>query len=197
MFKKLVVWIKSLFTPVEIKESKVDEFIANQVRMTDPRTQSIDSSLEKDEVVTAVDVTNKTVEVRSVVYSKTPPKPLDEQLASVELPVYVQGKKLPPKAKRQYIEQAKRAVPRKMSDNPASFGNSQVNAASGIDPVNAAVYGYAAATILSDDTPSAPVEECRSSAVTSAYSSSHSSSGDSYSSSDSSSSYDSGSSSCD
>lgn len=126
----------------------------------------------------------------------TPPKPLDEQLKGVELPTYAQGKKLPPKAKRQYIDQAKRVAPRKMSDNPASYGNSQVN--SGIDPVNAAVYGYAAATILSDDTPSspapAPVEECRSSSATSTYSSSYSSSDDSYSSSSyssSSSSYDS------
>lgn len=130
---------------------------------------------------------------------KTPPKPLNEQLKGVELPAYAKGKTLPPKAKRQFIKQAKvsgsPAPARRLDDTPHSTGGHVTS--HGIDPVNAAVYGYAAATILNDDTPAAqpaPVEECRSSAATSTYSSSYSSYDDSSSySSSSSSSYDSGS----
>lgn len=216
MIKKFFAWVKSLFIPVTIKETDVDEYIAkqsqeretvSQVRFVKAEDRKIDEPLAKDEVVVGVDADKETVrvvkvETKSFIRPKataTPPKPLDEQLRGVELPSYAQGKKLPPKAKRQFIDQARRAAPRKVSDNPASYGNSQINAAPGIDPVNAAMYGYAAATILSDDTPSsapAPVEECRSSAATSTYSSSYSSSSsdDSYSSSSygsSSSSYDS------
>lgn len=85
---------------------------------------------------------------------------------------------------------------RRLDDTPHSTGGHVTS--HGIDPVNAALYGYTAATILSDDAPAAqptPVEECRSSAAISTYSSSYSSSDDSYSSSSygssSSSSYDS------
>lgn len=99
---------------------------------------------------------------------KTPPKPLDEQLKGVELPAYAKGKTLPPKAKRQFIKQAKvsgsPAPARRLDDTPHSTGGHV--ASHGIDPVNAALYGYAAATILNDDTPAAqpaPVEECRTS----------------------------------
>lgn len=177
----------------------------NQVRFTKPETRPLDDQLNDNQAVVAVDLAEKTkrvvtVETRSTVretpVEKTPPKPLNEQLKGVELPAYAKGKTLPPKAKRQYIKQAQSAPARKFSESPTSYGSSQVHHNAGIDPVNAALYGYAAATILSDDTPAAqpaPVEECRSSAATSTYSSSYSSYDDSsnYSSSSSSSSYDS------
>jgi len=168
----------------------------------------VDQQLNENQVVVAVDLAEKTkrvmtVETRSTVrdvpVEKTPPKSLNEQLKGVELPTYAKGKTLPPKAKRQFIKQAKTsgspAPTRRLDDTPHSTGGHV--ASHGIDPVNAAIYGYAAATILNDDTPAAqpaPVEECRSSAATSTYSSSYSSYDDSSSySSSSSSSYDSGS----
>lgn len=215
MIKKFVAWVKALFAPAKIDDVKVDEYIAkqsqtqtvNQVRFTKPETVHVDEQLNENQVVVAVDPAEKTkrvvtVETRSTVrdvpVEKTPPKPLNEQLKGVELPAYAKGKTLPPKAKRQFIKQAKvSGTPaRRLDDTPHSTGGHVVS--HGIDPVNAALYGYAAGAILSDDTPSAqpaPVEECRSSAATSTYSSSYSSSDDSYSSSSygssSSSSYDS------
>ncbi|QEG12111.1 hypothetical protein OMEGA_42 [Klebsiella phage vB_KaeM_KaOmega] len=214
MIKKFVAWVKALFAPAKIDDVKVDEYIAkqsqtqtvNQVRFTKPETVHVDEQLNDNQVVVAVDLAEQTkrvvtVETRSTVretpVEKTPPKPLNEQLKGVELPAYAKGKTLPPKAKRQFIKQAKvSGTPaRRLDDTPHSTGGHVTS--HGIDPVNAALYGYAAATILNDDTPAAqtaPVEECRSSAATSTYSSSYSSSDDSYSSSSygsSSSSYDS------
>lgn len=215
MIKKFVAWVKALFAPAKIDDVKVDEYIAkqsqtqtqtvNQVRFTKPETVHVDEQLNGNQVVVAVDLAEKTKRVLTVEsrsyerpVEKTPPKPLNEQLKGVELPAYAKGKTLPPKAKRQFIKQAKMsgspAPARRLDDTPHSTGGHV--ASHGIDPVNAALYGYAAATILSDDTPAAqpaPVEECRSSAATSTYSSSYSSYDDSssYSSSSSSSSYDS------
>lgn len=216
MIKKFVAWLKALFAPAKIEDVKVDEYIAkqsqtqtvNQVRFTKPETVHVDEKLNENQVVVAVDLAEKTkrvvtVESRSTVrdvpVEKTPPKPLNEQLKGVELPAYAKGKTLPPKAKRQFIKQAKvsgsPAPARRLDDTPHSTGGHVVS--HGIDPVNAALYGYAAATILSDDTPAAqpaPVEECRSSSATSTYTPSYSSYDDSSSySSSSSSSYDSGS----
>ncbi|AIA64572.1 hypothetical protein HL10_gp042 [Cronobacter phage CR8] len=217
MIKKFVAWIKALFAPAKIEDAKVDEYIAkqsqaqtvSQVRFTKAETRPLDEPLEKNQVLVSVNVPENTkrvvtVETRQTVreapVEKTPPKPLNEQLKGVELPAYAKGKTLPPKAKRQFIKQAKMsgspAPGRRLDDTPHSTGGHVVS--HGIDPVNAALYGYAAGAILSDDTPAAqpaPVEECRSSAATSTYSSSYSSSDDSYSSSSygssSSSSYDS------
>ena len=216
MIKKFVAWVKALFAPAKIDDVKVDEYIAkqsqtqtqtvNQVRFTKPETVHVDEQLNENQVVVAVDLAEKTKRVLTVEsrsyerpVEKTPPKPLNEQLKGVELPAYAKGKTLPPKAKRQFIKQAKvsgsPAPARRLDDTPHSAGGHVVS--HGIDPVNAALYGYAAATILNDDTPAAqpaPVEECRSSAATSTYSSSYSSYDDSSSySSSSSSSYDSGS----
>ncbi|AKY04050.1 hypothetical protein ADU18_0150 [Cronobacter phage PBES 02] len=214
MIKKFVAWIKALFAPAKIEDAKVDEYIAkqsqartvSQVRFTKAETRPLDEPLEKNQVLVSVNVPENTKRVvtvetrqtvREVPVEKTPPKPLNEQLKGVELPAYAKGKTLPPKAKRQFIKQAKMsgspAPGRRLDDTPHSTGGHVVS--HGIDPVNAALYGYAAGAILSDDTPAAqpaPVEECRSSSATSTYSSSYSSSDDSYSSS-SSSSYDSGS----
>lgn len=217
MIKKFVAWVKSLFAPskIEIDDVKVDEYIAkqsqtqtmSQVRFTRAETRPLDEPLEKNQVLVSVNVPENTKRVvtvetrqtvREVPVEKTPPKPLNEQLKGVELPTYAKGKTLPPKAKRQFIKQAKvSATPaRRLDDTPHSTGGHV--ASHGIDPVNAALYGYAAATILSEDTPAAqpaPEQECRSSAGTSSYGSSYSSSDDSYSSSSygssSSSSYDS------
>lgn len=217
MIKKFVAWIKALFAPAKIEDAKVDEYIAkqsqaqtvSQVRFTKAETRPLDEPLEKNQVLVSANVAENTkrvvtVETRQVVrevpVEKTPPKPLNEQLKGVELPAYAKGKTLPPKAKRQFIKQAKMsgspAPGRRLDDTTHSTGGHVVS--HGIDPVNAALYGYAAGAILSDDTPAAqpaPVGECRSSAATSTYSSSYSSSDDSYSSSSygssSSSSYDS------
>lgn len=146
----------------------------NQVRFTKPETRPLDDQLNDNQVVVAVDLAEQTkrvvtVEARSTVretpVQKTPPKPLNEQLKGVELPAYAKGKTLPPKAKREYIKRAGSPAPaRRLDDTPHSTGGHV--ASHGIDPVNAALYGYAAATILNDDTPaaqSAPVEECRTS----------------------------------
>lgn len=149
----------------------------NQVRFTKPETRPLDDQLNDNQVVVAVDLAEQTkrvvtVEARSTVretpVEKTPPKPLNEQLKGVELPAYAKGKTLPPKAKRQFIKQAKAsgspAPARRLDDTPHSTGGHV--ASHGIDPVSAALYGYAAATILNDDTPAAqpaPVEECRTS----------------------------------
>lgn len=210
MIKKFVAWVKALFAPAKIDDVKVDEYISKQSQTK--RVVTVESrSYERPvvnvtvepstpESVAQVEADLKAAGVK-VPVEKTPPKPLNEQLKGVELPSYAKGKTLPPKAKRQFIKQAKvsgsPAPARRLDDTPHSTGGHVVS--HGIDPVNAALYGYAAGAILSDDTPAAqpaPVEECRSSAATSTYSSSYSSSDDSYSSSSygsSSSSYDSGS----
>ncbi|UNA02638.1 hypothetical protein [Enterobacter phage vB_ExiM_F5M1E] len=209
MIKRFVAWVKALFAPAKIDDVKVDEYIAKQSQTK--RVVTVESrSYERpvvnvtvepstQESVAQVEADLKAAGVK-VPVEKTPPKPLNEQLKGVELPSYAKGKTLPPKAKRQFIKQAKvsgsPAPARRLDDTPHSTGGHVVS--HGIDPVNAALYGYAAGAILSDDTPAAqpaPVEECRSSAATSTYSSSYSSSDDSYSSSSygssSSSSYDS------
>lgn len=215
MIKKFVAWVKALFAPAKIDDVGVDEYIAkqsqtqtvNQVRFSKPETRHLGEQLDDNQVVVAVDPAEQTkrvvtVETRSTVrevpVEKTPPKPLNEQLRGVELPAYAKGKTLPPKAKRQFIKQAKVSgtTARRLDDTPHSTGGHVTS--HGIDPVNAALYGYTAATILNDDTPAAqpaPVEECRSSTAPSTFSSSYGSSSSSYDSS----SYDSGSSysSCD
>lgn len=235
MIKKFVAWVKSLFVPVQIKESSVDEYIAAQERRThveptdvvltvtvkgDQETaratetlstvrfvgaekRGIDEPVKENEVVTGVDIANGTVNVTKVEIKPaerkpaTPPKRLNDQLREVELPSYAQGKKLPPKAKRKFIAEAKR--PDRRSEDTTSRG-----AFDSLDPTSAIVYGAGAAAILSSDEaqPSGPaeppvrVEECTPApSYTPSYSDStpsHHSSHDSYSSS--SSSYDSGSS---
>lgn len=226
MIKKFVAWVKALFAPAKIDDVKVDEYIAKQSRRThDESDVVLKATVKGDEVtftkpqeddrqvvnVTVVPSTPEgvakieaQVKALGIKAPATPPKPLNEQLKGVELPAYAKGKTLPPKAKREYIKRAGSPAPaRRLDDTPHSTGGHV--ASHGIDPVNAALYGYAAATILNDDTPAsqpAPVEECRSSAATSTYSSSYSSYDDSSSYSSSSydsSSYDSGSSysSCD
>lgn len=234
MIKKFVAWVKSLFVPVTIKETNVDEYIAAQqrrtyvepddvvlsvtvkgdqetaratetlstVRFVQAEERGIDEPVKENEVITGVDIANGTVNVTTVEIKPidrnpaTPPKRLNEQLKEVELPSYAQGKKLPPKAKRKYIAEAKRPVSRDLrsQDTP-------------LDPSSAMFYGVGAAAILSsDDSRSsvpaeAPVrvEECSPApSHTPSHSDStpshhSSSSSDSYSSS-SSSSYDSGSS---
>lgn len=192
----------------EIKGFDDEVETVNRVRFTKAEERPMEQPVGEGEAIVGFDPdknTIKVVKVETETYTRpkappTPPKPLDEQLKGVELPTYAKGKTLPPKAKRQFIKQAKTsgspASARRLDDTPHSTGGHV--ASHGIDPVNAALYGYAAGAILSDDTPSspapAPVEECRSSAATSTYSSSYSSSDDSYSSSSyssSSSSYDS------
>lgn len=203
MIKKFVAWLKALFAPAKIEDVKVDEYIAkqsqsqtvSQVRLTKAETRPLGEPLEKNQVLVSVNVPENTKRVvtvetrqpvRGVPVEKTPPKPLDEQLKGVELPTYAKGKTLPPKAKRQFIKQAKvsRTPARRLDDTPHSTGGHVVS--HGIDPVNAALYGYAAETILNDDTPAAqpaPVEECRSSTAPSTFSSSYGSSSSSYDSS--------------
>lgn len=234
MIKKFVAWVKSLFVPVTIKETNVDEYIAAQqrrtyvepddvvltvtvkgdqetaratetlstVRLVEAAERGIDEPVKENEVITGVDIANGTVNVATVEIKPvdrnpaTPPKRLNEQLKEVELPSYAQGKKLPPKAKRKYIAEAKRPVSRDLRSQDTT-----------LDPGSAMLYGAGAAAILSSDDSrsSAPaeapvrVEECSPApSYTPSYSDStpshhSSSSSDSYSSS-SSSSYDSGSS---
>ncbi|QPI18092.1 hypothetical protein POP15_044 [Pectobacterium phage POP15] len=225
MIKKFVAWVKALFSPAKIDDVKVDEYIAKQskgtnwerhvaketqIRFSKPEDRPAGEPLNEGEVIVGVNSEAETIKVVKIEERKvekpvpTPPKPLNEQLKGVELPSYAKGKTLPPKAKRQFIKQAKASPTpaRRLDDTPHSTGGHVTS--HGIDPVNAALYGYAAGAILSDDTPSspapAPVEECRSSTYSSSSDDSYSSS--SYSSSSSSydsSSYDSGSSysSCD
>lgn len=176
MFKKFVAFLKGLFTPVEIEDTKVDEYISkqsqqgtvNQVRFSKVVDRPLEQPLKKDEVLVGVNLDEKTakvvsIESRTVEKAQvTPPKPLNEQLKGVELPSYAKGKTLPPKAKRQFIAQAKRPTPVRRLDDTASSTGGQVTS-QGIDPVNAAIYGYAAAAILNDDTPAPVIEECRSS----------------------------------
>ena len=224
MIKKFVAWVKALFAPAKIEDAKVDEYIAKQSRRTHDESDVVLKATVKGDDVTFTKpqednrrVVNVTVAPSTpegvakveadlkaagikVPVEKTPPKPLDEQLKGVELPTYAKGKTLPPKAKRQFIKQAKvsgsPAPARRQDDTPHSTGGHVTS--HGIDPVNAALYGYAAATILNDDTPAAqtvPVEECRTSHYEApSYTPSYSSSDDSSSyGSSSSSSYDSGS----
>lgn len=195
MIKKFVAWLKALFAPAKIEDVKVDEYIAkqsqtqtvSQVRLAKAETRPLGEPLEKNQVLVSVNVPENTKRVvtvetrqtvRDVPVEKTPPKSLNEQLKGVELPTYAKGKTLPPKAKRQFIKQAKvSGTPARRLDDTQHSTGSHVTS-HGIDPVNAALYGYAAATVLSDDTPAAqpaPVEECRSSAATSTYSSNYSS----------------------
>lgn len=222
MIKKFVAWLKALFAPAKIEDVKVDEYIAKQARRThDESDVVLKATVKGDEVtftkpqddnrpvvnVTVVPSTPESVakveadlKAAGVKVPATPPKPLNEQLKGVELPTYAKGKTLPPKAKRQFIKQAKvsgsPAPARRLDDTPHSTGGHVTS--HGIDPVNAALYGYAAATILNDDTPAAqpaPVEECRTSHYEApSYTPSYSSYDDSSSyGSSSSSSYDSGS----
>lgn len=206
MITKFVAWVKALFAPANIEDSKVDEYIAKQHQAAGERQITKRRRHNEDEVVLKATVKDDQVtfsdskgEVVNIGLSKTlvtPPKPLDEQLKGVELPSYAKGKTLPPKAKRQFIKQSKTvatARPRRLDDTPHSSGGHGVS--HGIDPVNAALYGYAAATVLQSDTPA--VEDSRSGAAISSYRSGYSTSDDSSiyssSSSSSSSSYDSGS----
>lgn len=143
MIKKFVAWVKALFAPAKIDDVGVDEYIAkqsqtqtvNQVRFSKPETRHLGEQLDDNQVVVAVDPAEQTkrvvtVETRSTVrevpVEKTPPKPLNEQLKGVELPAYAKGKTLPPKAKRQFIKQAKTsgypAPARRLADTPHSTG---------------------------------------------------------------------------
>lgn len=120
MIKKFVAWVKALFAPAKIEDAKVDEYIAkqsrtvNEVRFSKAEDRPLSQPLAKNEVLVSVDTEKETarvitVETRTRVEKApaTPPKPLNEQLKGVELPSYAKGKTLPPKAKRQYIKQAK------------------------------------------------------------------------------------------
>ncbi|UZZ64221.1 hypothetical protein A54_257 [Septuagintavirus sv54] len=202
MIKKFVAWVKSLFIPLEVETAAIDKYIAKQaeqrqetasVKFSPVETRSLEEPLKENEVLVGLNIKDKTMKVVDISVERpksqaTPPKPLDEQLKGVELPSYAQGKKLPPKAKRQYIDQARRAAPRKMSDSPNGYGTSQV------DPQVAALGGvatYAAVMSSSEDRTSSSSSYC-SSSRSSSYESS--SSYDSYSSDSSSSS---SSSSCD
>lgn len=179
MFKKLFAWVKSLFVPLKFEQDKIDEFIAKQsqtrpadVTLSPPVRQPVETKLEEDEVVVGFD--GKFVEVRKVVVAK---KSLDEQLEGVTLPAYARGKKLPPKAKKQYIAQSKQqSVSAQASSNRTDT-----------DVVAASTYGYVAASAASEPYTSSV---CSSS-------NRHSSSDDSYSYDSGSSSSDSSSSSCD
>lgn len=214
MLKKFVAWVKALFSPakIEIEDVKVDEYIAKQaqsakeVRFTKAEDRPLSQPLAKNEVLVSVDTEKETARVVTVEIRNppekapaTPPKPLNEQFEGVELPAYAQGRKLPPKAKRQYIERAKTRplVPttRRVDDSPATTGSHVSTVGHGSDAATMAVLGYTAASVMNNDSTPAPAE-CRSAAAISTYSSSYSSSDDSssyHSSSSSSSSYDSGS----
>lgn len=106
MFKKAIAWIKTLFTPLKIEERDVDQFIQAQRRnhRQEDTILSVKVRGDKETVTTPASdpvVASQPVTVKA---TPTPPKSLNEQLKDVELPVYAQGKKLPPKAKRQFIE---------------------------------------------------------------------------------------------
>jgi len=202
MFKKVIAWIKTLFTPLKIEEHDVDQFIQAQRR--NHNQQDTVLSVKVREGKETVTTPASTPVVPQPVVAKapaTPPKSLNEQLKDVELPVYARGKKLPPKAKRQFIER-KNAIVQSYPARGQSLRRTEDNSSSSpVDPMSAALL---TAVVVSNDTPTR-VEECRSSSSSSHdtdySSSSHSSSHDSYSSSSSShssydsSSYDSGSSS--
>ena len=175
MIKKFVAWVKALFAPAKIEDAKVDEYIAKQSQ-NPSWERHIEKSPAAEKVINVTVVPSTPERVAQVEadlkaagvkvpVEKTPPKPLNEQLKGVELPAYAKGKTLPPKAKREYIKRAGSPAPaRRLDDTPHSTGGHV--ASHGIDPVNSALYGYAAATILNDDTPAAqpaPVEECRTS----------------------------------
>lgn len=193
MFKKLFSWVKSIFVPVKIETSKVDEYInsrkyvnnvqapqkvkeyveavglnvkSESVRFTKPKIQKFETDLEENEVVVGVNIDKKTVKVSKL--EKVPPKkakPLDEKLKEVDLPVYAQGKKLPPKAKRKFIKEAHNSTSRS--------GTTQVNSNNDV-PLTAGVLGgigtYAA--VMASDEPS---RSCSSSSSSSSYESSSSS----------------------
>lgn len=144
MFKKFVAWVKALFAPAKISDAKVDEYIARQSRKI---------------VKSSVETADKSVKVgTSPPRRGTPPKRLDDKLKDVELPVYARGKELPPKAKRQFIEQAKR--------RPASNSSSTLKTSSVVqsDTPSAALYGYGVLASEAARQDSDPVvSSCRSS----------------------------------
>lgn len=189
MFKKAIAWIKTLFTPLKIEERDVDQFIQAQRRnhRQEDTVLSVKVRGDKETVTTpasAVPVVPEKVAAKGS--AVTPPKSLDERLKGVELPAYARGKKLPPKAKRQFIER-NNAIVQGYPARVQSLRRTEDNSSSSpVDPMSAALL---TAVVLSDDTPTR-VEECRSSSSShdTGYSSSSHSSYDS-------SSYDSGSSS--
>lgn len=180
MFKKLITFVKSLFSPVKIDNSKVDEYIesqrAKQYIAANDFVSASEGSQSKPEK-----------EEKPKVKKQDPvAKNLNEKLKGVELPVYAQGKKLPPKAKRQYIKQAQSSQGRKFSQSPSGYGYSQVNHDAAMTA--GALGGVATyAAVMAGDEPERSVDSC-----TTSYSSRSSSS---YDSSYDSSSYDSSSSS--
>lgn len=116
MIRKAVAWIKALFAPAKIEDVKVDEYIA---------TQKLRTAGES-----GIGQWSRHVEKAAVTPSKaepTPPKSLNEQMKGVELPSYAKGRTLPPKAKRNFIKQAKSGQGRKCSTDPAGYGMSQIN----------------------------------------------------------------------
>lgn len=166
MFKKLFSWVKSIFVPVKIDNSKVDEYIESQrvkkyIAANDFVSESEGSRSEPEK------------EEKPEVKKQDPiAKKLNEKLKGVELPVYAQGKKLPPKAKRKYIKQAQSNKGRKFSDSPSGYGYSQVNHHD--TTMTAGVLGGMAtyAAVMANDEPS---RSCSSSSSSSSYESSSSS----------------------
>lgn len=82
MFKSLVAFIKRLFSKSEYTEAEVAA-IDNAIKMPEQK-------------------------VEYVVKLPEPKKTLDEKISKIELPSYARGRKLPPKAKRQFVDEAKR-----------------------------------------------------------------------------------------
>lgn len=169
MFKKIIEFIKSLFIKAEVSDEQVDRFI----KQYSPKSEKTYTLKEKP----------RRIPVKVEIESK---KTLSEKLEKVELPVYAQGRVLPPKAKRTYIKTA-------ASGRGKAFKSEGIKTriaerkkgqwetpSSNIDPATAVV----AAVVLSDDNP--PV---KSHTVDSGYCSHNSNSHSSHSSYDSHSSY--------
>ncbi|QYC52546.1 hypothetical protein [Salmonella phage SSBI34] len=191
MFKKLVSWFKGLFSSskVEIDEVKVDEYISKQptnvnVRMVEVGTKPIDKPLGDKEVVTAVNTKENTVKVAEIVQDDSKVvikqgKTLNDKLKEVELPAYAKGRKLPPKAKKEFIKRS-RSNGRPMSVSSPSRPVHQDSD----DILNiATVAGISTAIVTSGSSSYRSDDNCN---YTSSYSSSSSYGGsDSYSSCDS------------
>lgn len=77
MFKSLVAFIKRLFSKPEYTEAEVAA-IDNVIKMPEPKVEYVEKLPE-------------------------PKKTLDEKISKIELPNYARRRKLPPKAKRQFI----------------------------------------------------------------------------------------------
>lgn len=120
MIRKVVAWVRALFAPAKIEDVKVDEYIATQKLRAAGESGIGQWSRHMEKAKVEEVVTPKKAE-------PTPPKPLNEQMKGVELPSYAKGRTLPPKAKRNFIKQAKSEQGRKCSTDPAGYGMSQIN----------------------------------------------------------------------